>query len=229
MSAAGMSPHCKPLKELIEALETNPSKGLLPSELGDRYLLHGHNELPRVKKSIWKVYLAPIFNFLIVILLITGVIVILLGNPEATIITFTVVIINSTTAIIQQYRAQKALESLREISSLTTNVIRDGQKMEIDTRDLVPGDIVLIEQGDKMPADGRVMEETNLTVNEAPLTGESEPVEKHPREHRRVEEGHDGVDERDERDHVRYLRISSSSALTPSVVSGWTTSPWSIR
>ena len=87
---------------------------------------------------------------------------------------------NSFTAIVQSYRAQKALESLREISALKATAIRDGKKFgqEIQTRDLVPGDIVLINQGGKIPADGRILESINLTIDEAPLTGESEPEEK---------------------------------------------------
>ncbi|MHA2087566.1 MAG: cation-translocating P-type ATPase, partial [Promethearchaeota archaeon] len=95
-----------------------------------------------------------------------------------TVITFTVVFINSATVIIQQYRAQKALESLRQISALKATVLRDGEQSEISNKDLVPGDIVILNQGDKIPADGRIINQVNLTIDEAPLTGESEPVEK---------------------------------------------------
>ncbi|GAI31228.1 unnamed protein product, partial [marine sediment metagenome] len=89
-----------------------------------------------------------------------------------------VIIANSLTAIIQQYRAQKALESLKKISALTTTVIRDGTQIEIETRELVPGDIIVINQGDKIPADSRLIESINLSINEAPLTGESVSIEK---------------------------------------------------
>ena len=168
----------KSIDELLSIFNSDIEKGLNSSVLEEAYNKFGYNELPKIKKSIWRVYLAPIFNFLIVILIVTGIIVILLGSPESTIITFTVVIINSVTAIVQQFRAQKALESLREIAALKATVLRDGEQQEIDTRELIPGDIVLLEQGDKIPADGRVIEQINLTVDEAPLTGESEPVEK---------------------------------------------------
>ncbi|MFX1294127.1 MAG: cation-translocating P-type ATPase [Promethearchaeota archaeon] len=170
----------KSIEDLITKFNSNSENGLNSSELENRYLEYGYNELPKIKKSIWKVYLAPIFNFLIVILIITGIIVIILGSPENTIITFTVVGMNSFTAIVQSYRAQKALESLMEISALKTTVVRDGKKFgqEIPTKELVPGDIVLINQGAKIPADGRIIESMNLTLNEAPLTGESEPEEK---------------------------------------------------
>jgi len=166
------------LDELIKEFNTDFNNGLKSEQLEDKYLEFGYNELPKIKKSLWKIYLAPIFNFLIVILIITGVIVIILGQPEATIITFTVVIINSGTAIGQQYRAQKALESLQRISALKTSVLRDGIEFEIPTREIIPGDIILLKEGDKIPAEGRIIEFTNLTIDEAPLTGESEPVVK---------------------------------------------------
>ncbi len=164
--------------ELLEHFNTDPDQGLKSSDLENRYLKSGYNELPKIKKSIWKIYLAPIFNFLIVILLITGVIVVILGSPGETVITFTVVVINSATVIVQQFRAQKALESLRQISALKATVLRDGDQLEIPNRELVPGDIILLDQGDKTPADGRIINQINLRVDEAPLTGESEPVEK---------------------------------------------------
>lgn len=166
------------LDELITEFTTDFSDGLKSEQLEDKYLEFGYNELPKIKKSIWKIYLAPLFNFLIIILIITGGIIIILGQPEATIITFTVVIINSGTAIGQQYRAQKALESLQRIAALKTSVLRDGFEFEIPTRELIPGDIILLKEGDKIPADCRIIEYTNLTIDEAPLTGESEPVVK---------------------------------------------------
>ena len=168
----------QPVEQLINTFNTDIDHGINSSELNERHLIYGYNELPKVKKSIWKIYLAPIFNFLIVILLVTGIVIVILGSIGDTVITFTVVIINSVTAIVQQFRAQKALESLREISALKTTVLRDGIQLEIGTRELIPGDIVLLEQGDKIPADGRLIEQMNLTIDEAPLTGESEPVEK---------------------------------------------------
>ncbi|MFO8020488.1 MAG: cation-translocating P-type ATPase [Promethearchaeia archaeon] len=170
--------HNKPIDELIESFNTDSESGLKINQVKTRKQKYGANELPKVKKSLWKVYLAPIFNFLIVILIITAVVVIILGSPGETIITFTVIIINSVTAIVQNYRAQKALESLKEISALKARVLRGGEEKEINTREIIPGDIALIKQGDKIPADGRLIDEMNLKVNEAPLTGESEPVDK---------------------------------------------------
>ncbi|MFW9784270.1 MAG: HAD-IC family P-type ATPase, partial [Candidatus Heimdallarchaeota archaeon] len=166
------------VNNLVDLFQTDLDRGIISSTLEKKYLTIGYNELPKIKKSIWKIYLAPVFNFLIIILLITGIFVVILGSPGETVITFTVVVINSTTVIVQQYRAQKALESLKKISTLKATVIRDGNQFEIPNRELVPGDIVIIEQGDKIPADGRIINQINLTIDEAPLTGESEPVQK---------------------------------------------------
>jgi len=166
------------IENIVKKFNTDIDHGLKSSELNQKYLKFGYNELPKIKKSIWKIYLAPIFNFLIVILIITGVVIVILGSAEETVITFTVVILNSATVVIQQFRAQKALESLRKISALKATVIRDGDQFEVPNRELVPGDVVTLEQGDKIPADGRIISHVNLTVDEAPLTGESEPVEK---------------------------------------------------
>ena len=168
----------QPIDDLIAQFQTDPNLGLNSSDIEPRFLKYGYNELPKIKKSLWKIYLAPIFNFLIIILIISGGIVFILGDQTSTIITFTVVGINSITVITQQYRAQKALESLREIAALKSIVLRDGIEFEIPTSELVPGDIILLKQGDKIGADSRIIEFTNLTIDEAPLTGESEPVEK---------------------------------------------------
>jgi len=166
------------IDELITKFQTDPNNGLKSSEIENRYLDFGYNELPKIKKSLWKIYLAPIFNFLIIILIISGTIILILGSPSSTIITFAVVIMNSTTVIVQQFRAQKALESLRKIAALKATVLRDGIQFEIPTREIVPGDVILLRQGDKIAADARIIEFTNLTIDEAPLSGESEPVEK---------------------------------------------------
>ncbi|MFX1498979.1 MAG: cation-translocating P-type ATPase [Promethearchaeota archaeon] len=170
--------YAKNVSELVEIFNTDTEKGLKLTDVELKHSKYGYNELPKIKKSIWKIYLAPIFNFLIIILLVSGLIIFILGSPQDTIITFIVVFMNSMTVIIQQFRAQKALESLRKISALKATVMRDGIQFEIPTRELAPGDIITLEQGDKVPADARILDFVNLSIDEAPLTGESEPAEK---------------------------------------------------
>ncbi|TXT63419.1 MAG: Calcium-transporting ATPase 1 [Promethearchaeota archaeon] len=166
------------VNDLLNQLNSDPQNGLTSSQ-ADTYLQkYGVNELPEVKKGLWRIYLAPIFNFLILILIFSGIALIILGSPGETIITWVIVFINSITAIIQQFRAQKAIESLKKISTLRTIVIRDGKEKEIASKELVPGDIVLVSQGSKIPADARIIYSSELTINEAPLTGESLAVEK---------------------------------------------------
>ncbi|MEJ2248706.1 MAG: cation-translocating P-type ATPase [Candidatus Lokiarchaeota archaeon] len=166
------------INEIEAKFETDLLNGLKGSQIQERLDLYGFNELPKVQKSLWKIYLAPLFNFLILILLVSGIVIVILGSPGETIITFVVVFINSLTAIFQQFRAQKALESLRMIAALKSIVIREGKQIEIPSREIVPGDIILLSQGSKVPADGRIVDEMNLTIDEAPLTGESQPIEK---------------------------------------------------
>ncbi len=166
------------IKDLISKFNTNLDYGLNSIELKERYFKFGYNELPKIKKSLWKIYLSPIFNFLIVILIISGIFISILGSFGSASIIFIVVFINSITIVIQQFRAQKALESLKKIAALKATVLRDGLQFEIPTRELVSGDIILLEQGDKVPADARIVELMNFTVNEASLSGESEPIEK---------------------------------------------------
>ena len=166
------------IDDLITQFQTDPNNGLKTSEIERKIIKYGYNELPKIKKSLWKIYLAPIFNFLIIILIISGALVFIFGDRTSTIVTFTVVAINSATVITQQFRAQKALESLRQIAALKSIVLRDGIQFELPTKELVPGDIILLEQGDKIGADARIIDFSNLSIDEAPLSGESEPVEK---------------------------------------------------
>ena len=134
--------YCQPIDDLISQYKTDINKGLKGSEVESKFLKYGYNKLPKIKKSLWKIYLAPIFNFLIIILIISGTIVFILGDQTSTIITFTVVAINSITVITQQFSAQKALDSLKQITALKSIVLRDGLEFEIPTRELVPGDII---------------------------------------------------------------------------------------
>ncbi|MFX0107797.1 MAG: cation-translocating P-type ATPase, partial [Candidatus Hodarchaeota archaeon] len=136
--------------------------------------------------SFWQVYLAPILNWLINIYIISSVALILLAymfpseeNELAqALVWLGIVIVNAMVAIFQQYRAQKKLEALEKLSVGEARVVRDGTEMNISPTEIVPGDIFILEQGDKIPADARIIQCSNLTTNEASLTGESVPVSK---------------------------------------------------
>ncbi|MFW9894375.1 MAG: cation-translocating P-type ATPase [Candidatus Thorarchaeota archaeon] len=172
------------LNQIYEKLETNPKSGLTEEEAKKRLEEFGLNEIPKVSKGFIKIYLAPLFNWLIVIYLIGALILFLawlfVGEGQLIFITLTlgIVLLNCLVAIIQQYRATKKLEALRELSAPTSTIIRNGQKVEVVTKEIVKGDLLILNQGDKIPADSRIIEGFNLEANEASLTGESEPVEK---------------------------------------------------
>ncbi|MFX1456860.1 MAG: cation-translocating P-type ATPase [Promethearchaeota archaeon] len=172
------------LNQIYEKLETNPKSGLTEEEAKKRLEEFGLNEIPKVSKGFIKIYLAPLFNWLIVIYLIGALILFLawlfVGEGQLIFITLTlgIVLLNCLVAIIQQYRATKKLEALRELSAPTSTIIRNGQKVEVLTKEIVKGDLLILNQGDKIPADSRIIEGFNLEANEASLTGESEPVEK---------------------------------------------------
>lgn len=170
--------YSKDLDEIYSEFDTNPEIGLKIDEIPAKLERWGPNELPKIKRSIWRIYLAPVFNLMIVILIIMAIPIAILGGIVDTIITFGVVIVNAIAAIIQQLRAQKTLKSLMKLTALKAKVIRNGIPSEIETTELVPGDIIELKQGDKIPADSRLISNINLEVNEAPLTGESAAVQK---------------------------------------------------
>ncbi len=170
--------HYQSLEELFKVFDTHPHSGLKFKEVKSRQTKYGLNELPKITASYWKIYIAPLLNFMILILIISSLIIMILGSPELTIITWVIIAINSIVVIIQQYGAQKALKSLNKISIFKAAVIREGVLSLVSNIDLVPGDIILIESGDKIPADGRIIESTDLMIDEALLTGESELAEK---------------------------------------------------
>ncbi|MBY9007352.1 MAG: cation-transporting P-type ATPase [Candidatus Lokiarchaeota archaeon] len=173
------------LGEIYNEFKTNPDKGLTNEQSQNRLKTFGFNELPKVSRGFIKIYLSPLFNWLIVIYL-GGALLLFLsnffsdssGNFIIIGVTLGVVLLNCLVAIIQQFRATKKLKALRELSAPTTKVIREGLKTEILTKEVVVGDLLVLSQGDRIPADSRIIKGTNFEINEASLTGESEPVRK---------------------------------------------------
>lgn len=140
---------------------------------------NGPNMLQEGKrKSTWQVFLSQFADLLVVILIIAAVISMASGNTESTIVIFAVITMNAVLGTVQHKKAEKSLDSLKSLSSPNAKVIRDGHKVEIPSRDVVLGDIIVLEAGDMVVADGRILENFSLQVNESSLTGESTNVDK---------------------------------------------------
>lgn len=130
------------------------------------------------KKSVLQVFLSQFADLLVIILIVAAVISIFSGNIESTIVIFAVIILNAILGTVQHVKAEKSIESLKSLSSPSAKVIRDGMKIEIDSTDVVEGDIIVLEAGDLIVADGRIINNYSLQVNESSLTGESTNVDK---------------------------------------------------
>ena len=165
-------------KETLE-LQNTAAAGLSHQEVQRRTEQYGPNKLSEgKKKSVLQVFLEQFKDLMVLILIAAAVISALSGNMESTIVIFAVLILNAVLGTVQYMKAEKSLESLKAMSSPTAKVMRDGMRMEIPSYEVVPGDIVLLEAGDMVVADGRILENFSLKVNESSLTGESEGVDK---------------------------------------------------
>ncbi len=166
-------------EEILKILEVDEKSGLSKEEAKKRLKIYGENALPEKKtKSIFARIYDQIKNFLVLILILSAIISLFLGEVIDSIAIIAIIIINAFIGIYQEINAEKSLKALKKLSSPTTKVIREGKIIQIPTRELVPGDIVIIETGDKVGADLRIIEQKNLRVEESFLTGESFPVEK---------------------------------------------------
>ena len=164
-----------------QALETQKTSanGLSGQEAQARAQQFGPNQLAEgEKKGVLQVFAEQFKDLLVIILIIAALISAASGNLESTIVIFAVLILNAILGTVQYFKAEKSLESLKAMSSPTAKVLRDGKRMEIPSTQIVPGDIVLLEAGDMVVADGRILENYSLKVNESSLTGESEGVDK---------------------------------------------------
>jgi P-type Ca2+ transporter type 2C len=171
--------HAINVEEVLSKLQSDRKKGLGSGDVTKRQEEYGRNEIPRGKKrSAWVRLLVQFHNVLIYVLLAAALITAFLGHWIDTYVILAVIIVNAVIGFIQEGKAEKALEGIRKMLSLNAVVIRDGGKQTINADELVPGDIVKLKSGDKVPADIRLLETKDLTVEESPLTGESTPVEK---------------------------------------------------
>ncbi len=171
--------HTLPVETVLSHLQSTPT-GLSSAEAARRLAQYGPNELQAAHRiSPWAILLQQFKNVLIIILLIAVGLSAILGHGIEAIAITVIVLFAVGLGFIQEYRAERAIEALRQMAAPTATVFRDGDDVELPARDLVPGDVILLQAGDRVPADARLMEAINLQVDEAALTGESLPVEKH--------------------------------------------------
>jgi P-type Ca2+ transporter type 2C len=186
---------------MLETMESNPMKtipwhtlnlegtyselksqpvGISRAQADQRLREYGPNELQATHRvSPWEILLEQFKNVLIIILLIATAISLFLGHGIESIVIAVIVLFAVALGFIQEYRAERAIEALKQMAAPTATVLRDGEEMKVPARELVPGDVILLHTGDRVPADARLAEAINLQVEESALTGESVPVEKH--------------------------------------------------
>ncbi len=164
--------------EVLARLEA-PSGGLSAEEAARRLALHGPNELQDIARgSAWHTLAAQFRNVLVVILLVATALSAVLGHGLEAAVIAVIVLFAVLLGFVQEYRAERALESLRKLAAPVGRVIRDGREVAVPARDLVPGDLIVLRAGDRVPADARILLAVNLALDEAALTGESAAVEK---------------------------------------------------
>ena len=176
----------KTVDETVNELKTNEESGLTTEEVNTRKEKYGLNELAKKKKkSTFVKFLEQFKDFMIIVLIISAVISGIVGVKQEglsgmtdTIIILIVIIANAIIGVLQENKAEKSLEALQKLSSHVAKVMRNGKLLTIPSRELVPGDVVILETGDYVPADLRIIEAVNLKAQESALTGESVPVEK---------------------------------------------------
>ncbi|MDR1162370.1 MAG: cation-translocating P-type ATPase [Candidatus Accumulibacter sp.] len=171
--------HAKQLEELVSEFNTHLERGLTQDDARARLESDGPNELSERPRPGFLALLWNQFNnYLVIILIVAAGISLALGEYIDSIAILFIIVLNSVVGVIQESKAEQALEALKKMSAPSAQVLRDGQQISIPGRELVPGDIVLLEAGNYVPADLRLIESINLKIEEASLTGESVPVEK---------------------------------------------------
>jgi len=161
------------------ATDLNKARGLSEAEVLSQRAIFGENVLPEAKgRSAWSIFLAQFKNPLIYIIFAAAIISLLMGESGDSIIIMAVVIVNVMLGFGQEYKAQQTYKALKNMLKMTANVIRDGAQRSIDVQELVPGDLAVLNAGERVPADGKIIRSTKLSIDEAILTGESEPVNK---------------------------------------------------
>ena len=155
--------------------------GLTSGEVAVRHGQYGPNVLPRPRRvPLWRRLLAQLVHFFAVMLWIAGVLAIAAGMPQLGVAIFIVIVVNGVFAFVQEYRAEKAAETLRDLLPRRVTVVRDGCRTSIDANDLVPDDVVIVSAGDGIAADMRLDDVNGLAIDTSTLTGESTPTTPQP-------------------------------------------------
>ena len=171
----------KELQEIIEELETSKTEGLSDQEVSKRLETYGKNKLQESdSKSKWEILLDNLNNIIVYLLAVAAIISIAMGDWVEAIAVMVAVLISVLTGYFVETKAQKSVEALQNMVNTSVHVIRNGEEVEIDSSQLVPGDVMVLREGDAIAADGRLLTSNNFAVMEASLTGESEAVDKDP-------------------------------------------------
>jgi Ca2+-transporting ATPase len=166
-------------KAIEEKLSTSITAGLTTAEAQARLQKYGPNELTQEEKTPrWKVFLEQFKDTLIYILIVAAIISAAMGEATDAVVIAIIVILNAVIGFVQEGKADAAIEALKNMSSPEALLIRDGKEVKVKARELVPGDVVVLAEGDRVPADARIFEQSNMKAEEAALTGESVPVNK---------------------------------------------------
>lgn len=166
------------VQEVMKKLDVTPY-GLTDYEVRYRHKKYGYNELKEGKqKNVVQVFLEQFHDFLVIILITAAIISIILGDVESSVVILIVIVLNAVLGTVQHVRAEKSLNSLKEMSTPVSKVKRNGEVIEIPSRDVIVGDLLILEAGDFISADGRVIESVSLQINESSLTGESLAIDK---------------------------------------------------
>ncbi len=173
------SPHARESKKILEDLDTSAEKGLSQEEAEKRLEKYGPNELEEhEEKSLLQLLLSQLNNPVIYLLTVACALAFAFGDTPEAIAIIVVIVLNTAIGFWMEFQARQSLKALKEMDVIKAKVLRDGQEKEINAENLVPGDILLLETGALAPADGRILSESELSIDESPLTGESVPVEK---------------------------------------------------
>lgn len=176
-----MNNHATPLETVVQEFRTNTAQGLTDADIQKARETYGFNELPPPKETpVWLQFLQEFNDPIMYILIAAGIVNALVAEPKDALVIAFVVILNTVVGFIQERRAESALQSLKKLTAPTARVLRNGQMVEIAARELVCGDVLLVESGTRIAADARIYEASTLQVDESMLTGESLAVTKKP-------------------------------------------------